>query len=118
MRLALPGAKLFKKPGVKASATVIAPWTVVTATDTGGDLWTGVSLPNGTTGWISDDDLYETIGYRMVIEKLRAEEIEVLGQGRYGAGSSRKRSLGSAGVITMGEEEGDEDVEDDGMDVN
>jgi hypothetical protein len=49
---------------------------------------------------------------------MGAEEIEVLGQGRYGAGSSRKRSLGSAGVITMGEEEGDEDVEDDGMDVN
>ena len=49
---------------------------------------------------------------------MGAEEIEVLGQGRYGAGSSRKRSLGSAGVITMGEEEGDEYVEDDGMDVN
>lgn len=73
MRLALPGAKLFKKPGVEASAIAIAPWTVVTATDTGGDLWTGVRLPNGATGWISDDDLYEPVGYRMVIEKLRGK---------------------------------------------
>ncbi len=70
-RLALPGARLFKEPGVEASAVTVAPWTFVTATDTSGDLWTGVRLPDGNTGWMSDDDLYEPIGYRMVIEKLR-----------------------------------------------
>jgi hypothetical protein len=47
-----------------------------------------------------------------------AEELEMLGQSRFGAASNRKRSLGSAGVLTAGEEEGDEDIEDDGMDVN
>ncbi len=73
MRVVLPGAKLFKQRGIEASANLIAPWTVVTATDTAGDLWTGVRLPNGVTGWISDDDLYEPAGYRMVIEKLRGK---------------------------------------------
>ncbi|KAH6643169.1 kelch repeat protein [Boeremia exigua] len=47
-----------------------------------------------------------------------AEELEMLGQGRIGLTSNRKRSLGSAGVLTAGEEEGDDDAEDDGMDVN
>jgi hypothetical protein len=49
------------------------------------------------------------------------EDLELLGQltGRsFVGGSARKRSLGSAGVLTAGEEEGDEEVEDDGMDVN
>ncbi len=72
-RLSLPGAKLFKEPGAKASAVAVAPWTFVTATDTSGDLWTGVRLPDGSTGWMSDDDLYEPVGYRMVIEKLRGK---------------------------------------------
>jgi hypothetical protein len=73
VRLSLPGAKLFKEPGVEASAIVVAPWTFVAATNTSGDLWTGVKLPDGSTGWISDDELYETIGYRLVIEKLRGK---------------------------------------------
>jgi hypothetical protein len=49
------------------------------------------------------------------------EDLELLSQvtGRsYGAGTTRKRSLGSAGVLTAGEEDGDEEAEDDGMDVN
>ena len=46
-----------------------------------------------------------------------AEELEILGQSRFAAGN-RKRSLGSAGVLTAGEEDVDDDVEDDGMDVN
>lgn len=36
----------------------------------------------------------------------------------FGAGSARKRSLGSAGVLTAGEEDGEEEGDEDGMDVN
>ncbi|CAN9373708.1 unnamed protein product [Alternaria alternata] len=38
--------------------------------------------------------------------------------GRSFGGSNRKRSLGSAGVLTAGEDDGEDEVEDDGMDVN
>ena len=68
-RLVLPGALLFKEPGNRSTATRIAPWMIVTATDSGGDLWTRVRLPDGRTGLMSDDDLYEPLGYRMMIEK-------------------------------------------------
>ena len=68
-RLVLPGAKLFREPGKSATASAVAPWAVVTVINTGGDLWTGVRLPDGLKGWISDDDLYEPLGYRMTIEK-------------------------------------------------
>jgi len=49
------------------------------------------------------------------------EELELLGQvtGRtVGLASNRKRSLGSTGVLTGGEEDGEDEVEEDGMDVN
>jgi hypothetical protein len=72
-RLSLPGAKLFKEPGAAADAVAVAPWTLVTATDTSSDFWTGVRLPDGSTGWMSDDDLYEPVGYRIVIERLRGK---------------------------------------------
>jgi hypothetical protein len=45
----------------------------VTAIKTGGDMWTGVRLPDGRKGWISDDDLYEPLGYRMTIERRAGE---------------------------------------------
>ncbi|KAF2273390.1 kelch repeat protein [Westerdykella ornata] len=48
------------------------------------------------------------------------EELDMLGglRGPLGAlNGNRKRSLGSAGVVTV-DEEGEEEVEDDGMDVN
>ena len=69
MRLVLPGAKLFREPGNDRTAKPVAPWTLGMATDSGGDLWTGIRLPDGRTGYISDDDLYEPLGYRMTIEK-------------------------------------------------
>lgn len=69
MRLVLPGAKLFREPNNIATTSAVPPWTVVTATNSGGDLWTGVQLPDGRKGWISDDALYEPLGYRMTIEK-------------------------------------------------
>jgi hypothetical protein len=49
------------------------------------------------------------------------DDLDLLGQitgRRFGGGNARKRSLGSAGVLTAGEEEGDEEGDDDGMDVN
>ena len=51
---------------------------------------------------------------------IGGEDLELLGHltGRPFSGGARKRSLGSAGVLTAGEEDGDEEVEDDGMDVN
>jgi hypothetical protein len=68
-RVTLPGARLFKETGKESTAVPLTPWAVVTATSTAGDLWTGVRLADGRQGWISDDDLYEPLGYRMVIEK-------------------------------------------------
>lgn len=49
---------------------------------------------------------------------VSAEELELLGQRGVGVTNNRKRSLGSAGVITLGDEDGDDEAEDDGMDVN
>jgi hypothetical protein len=50
---------------------------------------------------------------------VSGDELEIMGQlNRPFTASNRKRSLGSAGVLTPGEDEGDEDAEDDGMDVN
>jgi hypothetical protein len=52
---------------------------------------------------------------------VSGEELEVMGvlnRGFGGANGNRKRSLGSAGVIPNGDEDVDEEVEDDGMDVN
>ena len=69
MRLALPGAELFREPGNAATARTIPPWTLVEAINTGGDMWTGVRLADGRRGWISDDNLYEPLGYRITIEK-------------------------------------------------
>lgn len=70
MRLILPGAKLFKQPGEGRSAVPVAAWTLAKATNSGGDLWTGVRLPDGREGFISDGDLYEPLGYRMTVQKL------------------------------------------------
>ncbi|PVI06759.1 kelch repeat protein [Periconia macrospinosa] len=46
------------------------------------------------------------------------EELEMMGSHRTFTTGNRKRSVGSTGVLLAGEEEGDDDVEDDGMDVN
>lgn len=34
---------------------------------------TKVKLADGREGWIADDELYEPVGYRMVVEKLRGK---------------------------------------------
>ncbi|KAF2864859.1 kelch repeat protein [Massariosphaeria phaeospora] len=51
---------------------------------------------------------------------VSGEELEILGQLNrpFGAGSTRKRSLGSAGVAAAEDDDADEGAEDDGMDVN
>jgi hypothetical protein len=51
---------------------------------------------------------------------IGGEDLDLLSQitGRSFNGSNRKRSLGSAGVLTAGEDDGEEELEDDGMDVN
>ncbi|USP79324.1 hypothetical protein yc1106_06598 [Curvularia clavata] len=51
---------------------------------------------------------------------IGGEDLDLLSQitGRSFNGSNRKRSLGSAGVLTGGEDDDIEEVEDDGMDVN
>jgi hypothetical protein len=66
----LPGAKLYKETGVESLNPSTVPWTIAPVTSRAGDLVTGVRLPDGREGFISDDDLYEPLGYRMVIEKL------------------------------------------------
>lgn len=67
--LILPGAKLYKETGVESPNPSTVPWTVAPVTSRAGDLVTGVRLPDGREGYISDQDLYEPLGYRMVIEK-------------------------------------------------
>jgi hypothetical protein len=69
VRLVLPGARLFHITGDDKTAVAMEPWSIVTATNTAGDLWTGVKLASGREGFVPDDKLYEPIGYRMVIEK-------------------------------------------------
>jgi hypothetical protein len=51
---------------------------------------------------------------------MGGEDLETIGQlsRPFGAATNRKRSLGSAGVVAAGDEDAEEDVEDDGMDVN
>ena len=64
----LPGAKLYKETGVESPNPSTVPWTVVPVISKAGDLVTGVRLPDGREGYISDGDLYSPLGYRMVIE--------------------------------------------------
>jgi hypothetical protein len=73
VRLVLPGAKLFKKPGERRTAAGVPAWALAKVTNSGGDLWTGVKLPDGRQGFISDDDLYEPLGYRMLVEKRKGK---------------------------------------------
>jgi hypothetical protein len=68
--LILPGAKLYKETGVESANPSTVAWTVAPVTSRAGDLVTGVRLLDGREGFISDDELYEPLGYRMVIEKL------------------------------------------------
>ena len=72
-RLVLPGAKLFKKPGDRRTAAPVPAWSLASVTNSGGDLWTGVKLADGRQGFISDDDLYEPLGYRMLVEKRKGK---------------------------------------------
>lgn len=69
LRLILPGAKLFTEPGNEATATSVPAWSLATATESPGDLWTGVRLADGRQGLVPDDKVYEPLGYRMTIEK-------------------------------------------------
>ena len=70
--LVLPGADLIKDtddPNSIVDGRVLK-WDVATVTSNAGDIWTGVRLPDGRTGWIVDADLY-SLDYadRMTIEK-------------------------------------------------
>ena len=70
--LVLPGADLIKDtddPNSIVDGRVLK-WDVATITSNAGDIWTGVRLPDGRTGWIVDADLY-SLEYadRMTIEK-------------------------------------------------
>jgi hypothetical protein len=73
MRLILPGARLFKTPGNVHTAAPVQAWSLAKATNAGGDLWTGVKLVDGREGFISDDNLYEPLGYRMLVEKRQGK---------------------------------------------
>ena len=69
--LILPGAKLYKEAGVEAPNSKTIPWTLAAITSRSGDLFMGVRLPDGREGLIDEHLLYEPLGYRLVIEKLR-----------------------------------------------
>ena len=67
--LTLPGARLDKETGGASAKPKVEPWTVASVTSRAGDLVNGMTLPDGRTGYISDDQLYEPGGHRMTIEK-------------------------------------------------
>ena len=69
--LILPGAKLYKEAGVESSKPQTTPWTIAAVTSRAGDWFTGVRLPDGREGFISDSELYEPQGHRMTIEKRK-----------------------------------------------
>jgi len=71
--LILPGAKLYKEPGVEAAKPHIEPWTVAVITSQAGDLFTGVRLPDGRNGFVGDNEIHEPLGYRVVVEKRRGK---------------------------------------------
>jgi hypothetical protein len=71
--LILPGAKLYKEAGVEQPKSKTTPWTVARVTSRAGDLFTGVRLPDGREGLINDNQIYEPLGYRLVIEKLHGK---------------------------------------------
>jgi hypothetical protein len=70
--LVLPGADLIKDTDDSNSIVEgrVLKWDVATITSNAGDIWTGVRLPDGRSGWIVDADLY-SLEYadRMTIEK-------------------------------------------------
>ena len=71
--LALPGAKL-RKGSERGSDTIgTLAWDLVTSIDRKGDDQTKVRLADGREGWLSDDELYAAMYYRMVIEKRRGK---------------------------------------------
>lgn len=71
--LILPGAKLYKETGVESAHPKIIPWTLAAVTSRAGDLVTGVRLPDGRGGFVNDNELYEPLGYRLVVEKRRGK---------------------------------------------
>ena len=70
--LVLPGADLFETTEDLNSIVdgAVMKWDIVTATNIAGDIWTGVKLRDGRSGWISDSELY-SLEYpsRIVVEK-------------------------------------------------
>src|SRR5436190_6216429 len=69
-RLAFPGARVAKEPGAGSKTIATLSWDFVDAIDTNADSQTRVRLADGRDGWVADDQLYEPVGYRMVVEKL------------------------------------------------
>ena len=71
--LVLPGARLLKELGVEAARAATTPWTMARITSRAADWGTGVKLPDGREGFISDDQVYELLGQRMYVEKRKGK---------------------------------------------
>jgi len=69
--LILPRAKLYESAGVEAAKPATTPWTFASVISRASDTMTGVRLPDGREGYIADNQVYEPIGYRMVVKKVR-----------------------------------------------
>ena len=69
MILILPGALLYKGAGEKSPKPETKAWTLARVTSRVADWGTGVRLPDGREGYIPDDDVYEPLDQRLVIEK-------------------------------------------------
>jgi hypothetical protein len=72
-RLAFPGAKVTRDPDASNSTIATLSWEFVDAVDTSADSETRVKLADGREGWVADDELYEPVGYRMIVEKLHGK---------------------------------------------
>lgn len=71
--LVLPGARLLKERGVEHPSPDTIGWSLAKVISRVADWGTGVRLPDGREGYILDEEVYEPLGYRMVIEKRGGE---------------------------------------------
>jgi hypothetical protein len=64
-----PGGMIFDVVNNEVVYSEVMPWAVAAVTDRNSDTRTYVKLSDGRTGSLSDDELYEPTGYRMIVEK-------------------------------------------------
>jgi len=68
-----PAGMIFDVVGNEVGFSEVMPWSVAIVTSRDSSTRTYVKLADGRTGSLSDDEVYEPGGYRMIIERRRGE---------------------------------------------